>query len=66
LFNPLSLDEYVRGIGDVRRVIDMLVGDTKRIQVYAERGFAVPQEMPSDVHAAFERLVGAGFTSRLG
>ncbi|GIJ06969.1 hypothetical protein Van01_01830 [Micromonospora andamanensis] len=63
--NPLALDEYVRNIGDPRRVVEMLVGDTQRIEVYAERGFAIPQEMPDEVRAAFERLVAAGYTSRL-
>ncbi|MEU1757947.1 YdcF family protein [Micromonospora sp. NPDC005223] len=63
--NPLDLDDYVRSIGDPRRVVDMLVGDTQRIEVYAERGFAIPQEMPDEVRAAFERLVAAGYTSRL-
>ncbi|MEV6811705.1 YdcF family protein [Micromonospora sp. NPDC051296] len=63
--NPLELDDYVRSIGDPRRVVEMLVGDTQRIEVYAERGFAIPQEMPDEVRAAFERLVAAGYTSRL-
>ncbi|PWR13293.1 hypothetical protein DKT69_21320 [Micromonospora sicca] len=63
--NPLELDDYVRSIGDPQRVVDMLVGDTQRIEVYAERGFAIPQEIPDEVRAAFERLVAAGYTSRL-
>jgi len=63
--NPLDLDDYVRSIGDPRRVVEMLVGDTQRIEVYAERGFAIPQEMPNEVRAAFGRLVAAGYTSRL-
>ncbi|NYT94712.1 YdcF family protein [Salinispora sp. H7-4] len=63
--NPLDLDDYVHSIGDARRVVDMLVGDTQRIEVYAQRGFAIPQEMPDEVRAAFERLVTAGYTSRL-
>jgi len=62
---PLSLDDYVVSIGDVNRVINMLVGDTQRIEVYAERGFAIPQHMPDGVRAAYRRLVDAGFTSRL-
>jgi uncharacterized SAM-binding protein YcdF (DUF218 family) len=62
---PLPLDAYVASIGDGRKVIDMLVGDTQRITVYAERGFAVAQPIPDDVHAAFTRLVDAGYTSRL-
>jgi hypothetical protein len=43
----------------------MLVGDTQRIEVYAERGFAIPQHMPDEVRTAYRRLVKAGFTSRL-
>lgn len=62
---PLSIDEYVRSIGDVDRVIHMLVGDTQRIGVYADRGSAIPQEMPDEVRYAYERLVRAGFTGRL-
>jgi uncharacterized SAM-binding protein YcdF (DUF218 family) len=62
---PLSLDDYVASIGDVKRVIDMLVGDTQRIEEYAKRGFAIPQEVPPDVRASYARLVDAGYTSRL-
>lgn len=62
---PLPLDEYVASIGDVDRVINMLVGDTQRITEYAKRGFAIDQDMPAEVRAAYERLVAAGFTSRL-
>ena len=62
---PLSLDDYVSSIGDVDRVINMLVGDTQRITEYAKKGFAVEQPYPDEVAAAFQRLVGAGFRSRL-
>lgn len=61
----LALDDYVQSIGDAKKVVDMLVGDTQRIEVYAERGFAIPQPMPAEVRAAFDRLVSAGYTSRL-
>lgn len=62
---PLSLDEYLASIGDTKKVVDMLVGDTQRIDVYAERGFAIPQDVPHGVRAAFDRLVAAGYVSRL-
>lgn len=62
---PLALDEYVAMIGDADRVINMLVGDTQRIEVYAERGFAVAQDMPDKARRSFRRLVVAGFTARL-
>jgi len=61
----VPLDQYVDSIGDVDRVITMLVGDTQRITLYAERGFAIPQEMPRTVSNAFTRLVEAGYTRRL-
>ncbi len=59
------LDDYVRAIGDADRVIDMLVGDTQRITLYAERGFAIPQDVPAEVEAAHQRLLAAGYTRRL-
>lgn len=59
------IDEYVAGIGDVDFVISMMVGDTQRMTKFAELGYAIPQHVPADVHAAYERLVGAGYTSRL-
>lgn len=62
---PLSLGEYFAAIGDTQRVVSMLVGDTQRIVAYARRGFAVPQHIPPEVWAAYERLVAAGYTSRL-
>lgn len=62
---PLPLDEYIESIGEVDRVINMLVGDTQRIWVYPAKGWAADQEVPTEVEAAYSRLVDAGFTSRL-
>ena len=62
---PLPLDEYIASICDTDRVINMLVGDTQRITEYARLGFAIEQDVPEQVHAAYQRLVDAGFTSRL-
>ncbi|NEA34994.1 YdcF family protein [Streptomyces sp. SID13031] len=62
---PMPLDEYVASIGDVNRVLNMLVGDTQRIDVFAARGFAIPQPIPAEVHAAYQHLVDAGYTQRL-
>jgi uncharacterized SAM-binding protein YcdF (DUF218 family) len=62
---PLPLVEYVETIGDVDRVLNMLVGDTQRIGLFAERGFAVPQPMPANVKQAYEDLVQHGYTARL-
>ncbi|MEU0532966.1 YdcF family protein [Amycolatopsis tolypomycina] len=59
------LAEYVESIADPKRVIDMLVGDTQRLTIYAEAGYAISQEIPADVEAAYNRLISAGYDSRL-
>jgi uncharacterized SAM-binding protein YcdF (DUF218 family) len=61
---PLCYAEYVRTIGDERLVVDMMTGDLQRIIEYPARGFAIPQDVPPDVLAAYERLRAAGFVSR--
>lgn len=61
----LPLAQYVAGIGDAARVINMLVGDTQRITVHAEQGFAIHQAIPDQVTAAYQRLIDAGYASRL-
>ncbi|MDX3694927.1 YdcF family protein [Streptomyces europaeiscabiei] len=62
---PLELDDYLKSIGDDKLVLDMLVGDLQRVIEYPALGFAVEQEVPEDVHAAYESLIRDGFTSRL-
>ncbi|MGX1778097.1 YdcF family protein [Nocardia brasiliensis] len=62
---PTPLDDYIAGIGDVDRVINTLVGDTQRIWIYADNGWAIEQEVPTEVHKAYSQLVDAGFTGRL-
>jgi hypothetical protein len=62
---PLALDECVASIGDAKKLVDILVGDTQRIEVYAEKGCAISQEMPDEVREAFGRLVEAGYTGWL-
>ncbi|MFD7713991.1 YdcF family protein [Streptomyces sp. NPDC059786] len=62
---PLEFDDYLKSIGDEKLVLDMLVGDLQRVIEYPKLGFAIEQEVPGDVHAAFESLIRDGFTSRL-
>lgn len=62
---PMPLAEYVDEIQDARLVIDMLVGAQQRLMVYPRQGFMIEQYIPDDVAAAYERLCGEGFTSRL-
>jgi uncharacterized SAM-binding protein YcdF (DUF218 family) len=61
----LELEDYIESIGDEQRVLNMLVGDTQRLWVYADAGFAVPVEVPDHVRGAYQRLVKAGCTQRL-
>ena len=62
---PMEFDDYLKSIGDEKLVIDMLVGDLQRVIEYPKLGFAIEQHVPEDVHAAYESLIQAGFTSRL-
>ncbi|MFE9737096.1 YdcF family protein [Streptomyces sp. NPDC006477] len=63
--SDMAFAEYVDSIGDGRLVIDMLVGAVQRLIVYPALGFMVEQEVPGPVTAAYDRLRGRGFTSRL-
>jgi uncharacterized SAM-binding protein YcdF (DUF218 family) len=56
---PLKFADYVQSIGNEGLVIDMLVGDLQRVIE------AAPQDVPADVIAAYNRLLEAGFDSRL-
>jgi hypothetical protein len=61
----LSLDDYLKQMGDDKLVIDMLIGDLQRVIEYPARGFAIVQEIPAEVDDAYRRLIAAGFDSRL-
>ncbi|MFE7069523.1 YdcF family protein [Streptomyces sp. NPDC057620] len=62
---PMTFEEYVDSIGDVRLVIDMLVGALQRLLIYPEQGFMISQPVPDHVLQAYQRLCREGFTSRL-
>jgi len=61
----LTLTDYIASIGDVSRVLNMLVGDTQRLWTYADRGYAAEVDVPTHIAAAYRRLVDAGLTSRM-
>jgi uncharacterized SAM-binding protein YcdF (DUF218 family)/DNA-binding transcriptional regulator YiaG len=62
---PLSFNDYIASIGDAKLVIDMLVGDLQRVIEYPKLGFAIEQDIPDDVLKAYDRLLNAGYDSRL-
>ena len=45
--------------------VEMLVGDFQRIDLYAKRGYQIPQEIPQSAWDAFEALVSMGYTGQL-
>jgi len=61
----MNLREYIASIGDEHRVISMLVGDTQRIEVYAQRGHAAPEPLTADVRSAMRHLITHGYIDRL-
>ncbi|MBT2383576.1 YdcF family protein [Streptomyces sp. ISL-11] len=62
---PLEFDDYLKTIGDEQLVVDQLVGDLQRVIEYPKLDFAIGQDVPEDVYAAYESLLAAGFDSRL-
>jgi uncharacterized SAM-binding protein YcdF (DUF218 family) len=65
----VSFAEYLDGYsnpglsGD--EVISIMVGDLQRIRVYPAKGFQISQEIPDEVWAAYEELVGLGYDKHL-
>lgn len=65
----VSIEEYIRlstaqGLEE-KRVIEVLVGDFQRIEVYARLGYQLPQRIPDPVRQAFDALVALGYTREL-
>lgn len=65
----LSLEEYLtrsvaQGLSQ-KAVIDVIVGDFQRMDVYAKRGYQIAQDIPEEAWAAFHHLVAMGYTGEL-
>lgn len=65
----VSMEEYIQnsvaqGLSE-KTVVDVIVGDFQRMDVYAKKGYQIPQDIPSQVWDAFYRLVRLGHTSEL-
>jgi uncharacterized SAM-binding protein YcdF (DUF218 family) len=61
----ISFEEYPTKEISMDRLINNMVGDLQRIRIYPEKGFQIPQDIPEEVWAAYERLVAHGFTQYL-
>ncbi len=57
---------HAEAIGMTRKgVIETIVGDVQRMELYAEKGYQAPVEIPDAVRAAFDALVAEGYTGQL-
>lgn len=61
----VPLARYLESCADPLHTVNMIVGDTRRVIEYPQRGYAIPQHVPDHVHAALGRLVRAGYTRHL-
>ena len=61
----IAFDDYPNDEIPMERVINSMVGDLQRIRIYPEKGFQIPQEIPGEVWAAYEKLVAWGFDKHL-
>jgi uncharacterized SAM-binding protein YcdF (DUF218 family) len=61
----ISFEGYPTDEIPMEKVINIMVGDLQRIRIYPAKGFQIPQDIPDEVWAAYERLVQWGFTKHL-
>lgn len=65
----ITLEEHIRNSMDQglteQSAIDIIVGDFQRMEVYARKGYQIPQEIPPRAWEAFYSLVKQGCTSEL-
>jgi uncharacterized SAM-binding protein YcdF (DUF218 family) len=61
----IPFEQYATPEMPMERVIELMVGDLQRIKIYPAKGFQIPMEIPEEVWAAYEKLVGWGFTGHL-
>lgn len=66
---PGSFEEYFAYYKDTEHspenILNIMVGDLQRIEVYGKKGFQTPQEIPQKVWDAFNRLKAFGYTKHL-
>ena len=48
-----------------RGVIETIVGDVQRMELYAQKGWQLPQEIPAEAWQAFRELVAMGYDGQL-
>ena len=61
----ISFEKYATDEIPLERVINIMIGDLQRIQLYPAKGFQIYQEIPAQVWDAYEQLVVLGFDKHL-
>ncbi len=65
----VTVEEHIahaEAVGMTRKgVIETLVGDVQRMELYAKKGYQAPVQLPAEVRAAFDALVEQGYTGQL-
>ena len=64
-----TMEEYLtanepRG-RSIHDTLEMIAGDFQRIELYAQNGYQIPQEIPEPVWEAFRGLTALGYTGQL-
>ncbi len=65
----VTIPEYLKrareqGISE-QASVSVIVGDFQRMELYAQKGWQLPQEIPEEAWVAFRKLVDMGFDSQL-
>lgn len=58
---PIAFEDYASPDTPYEQLVELMVGDTQRLDVYARQGFQAPVAVPDAVWQAYERLVSAGY-----
>lgn len=61
----LSFEQYATDELPLEKVIQVMVGDLQRIQLYPSKGFQIYQAIPDEVWDAYQQLVALGFDQQL-
>lgn len=62
---PISFADYMQSDIGKDNIINIMLGDLQRIDIYGKNGFQIPQDIPTDVWDAFKQLKAAGYTKHL-
>ena len=65
----VTVEQYLadaerQGISE-NAAVSVIVGDFQRMDLYAKKGYQLPQEIPAEAWAAFRELVALGFDKQL-